>query len=94
MDLGSRSMVVSKESKGGAGEGVSQGGEIEEKGNRREFVKRRRWNAYSWKPRLIQRFSLERERCIWEGEILGYTGGFSPEQELYHPGEKWQFWAV
>ncbi|KAF1888535.1 hypothetical protein Lal_00011308 [Lupinus albus] len=48
----------------------------------------------SWKPRLIQRFSLERERCIWEGEILGYTGGFSPERELYHPGEKWQFWAV
>ncbi|KAF1870539.1 hypothetical protein Lal_00025666 [Lupinus albus] len=50
--------------------------------------------ARSWKPRLIQRFSLERERCIWEGEILGYTGGFSPERELYHPGEKWQFWAV
>ncbi|KAF1868064.1 hypothetical protein Lal_00034005 [Lupinus albus] len=48
----------------------------------------------SWKPRLIQRFSLERERCIWEGEILGYTRGFSPERELYHPGEKWQFWAV
>ncbi|KAF1881598.1 hypothetical protein Lal_00039814 [Lupinus albus] len=46
-----------------------------------------------WKPRLIQRFSLERERCIWEGEILGYTGGFSPERELYHPSEKWQFWA-
>ncbi|KAF1888991.1 hypothetical protein Lal_00039646 [Lupinus albus] len=41
-----------------------------------------------WKPRLIERFSLERERCIWEGEILGYTGGFSPERELYHPGEK------
>ncbi|KAF1876711.1 hypothetical protein Lal_00031523 [Lupinus albus] len=42
----------------------------------------------SWKPRLIQRFSLERERCIGEGEIVGYTGGFSPERELYHPSEK------
>ncbi|KAF1863071.1 hypothetical protein Lal_00018918 [Lupinus albus] len=36
----------------------------------------------SRKPRLIQRFSLERERCIWEGEILGYTGGFSPKREF------------
>ncbi|KAF1876719.1 hypothetical protein Lal_00031534 [Lupinus albus] len=42
----------------------------------------------SWKPRLIQRFSLERERCIGEGEIVGYSGGFSPERELYHPREK------
>ncbi|KAF1869626.1 hypothetical protein Lal_00017201 [Lupinus albus] len=30
-------------------------------------------------PRLSERFSLERERFTWEGEILGYTGGFSPE---------------
>ncbi|KAF1878047.1 hypothetical protein Lal_00041796 [Lupinus albus] len=40
------------------------------------------------------RFSPERERITWEGEILGYTGGFSPERELSRLGEKWQFWAV
>ncbi|KAF1859189.1 hypothetical protein Lal_00001020 [Lupinus albus] len=33
-------------------------------------------------PRLSERFSPERERVTWEGEILGYTGGFSPEREL------------
>ncbi|KAF1871057.1 hypothetical protein Lal_00020791 [Lupinus albus] len=38
-------------------------------------------------------FSLERERCIWEGEILGYTGGFSPERELSRLGEKMSFWG-
>ncbi|KAF1863144.1 hypothetical protein Lal_00045136 [Lupinus albus] len=32
--------------------------------------------------------SLERERITWEGEILGYTGGFSPERELSRLGEK------
>ncbi|KAF1888915.1 hypothetical protein Lal_00036674 [Lupinus albus] len=48
----------------------------------------------SWKPRLIERFSPERERITWEGEILDYTGGFSPERELSRLGEKWQFWAV
>ncbi|KAF1888360.1 hypothetical protein Lal_00036232 [Lupinus albus] len=48
----------------------------------------------SWKPRLSKRFSPERERITWEGEILGYTGGFSPERELSRLGEKWQFWAV
>ncbi|KAF1877191.1 hypothetical protein Lal_00015853 [Lupinus albus] len=41
-------------------------------------------------PRLSERFSLERERIIWEGEILGYTGRFSPERELPRLGEKWQ----
>ncbi|KAF1891346.1 hypothetical protein Lal_00016977 [Lupinus albus] len=52
-------------------------------------------NKYqSWKPRLIERFSPERERITWEGEILDYTGGFSPERELSRLGEKWQFWAV
>ncbi|KAF1866913.1 hypothetical protein Lal_00018299 [Lupinus albus] len=44
--------------------------------------------------RLSERFSPERERITWEGEILGYTGGFSPERELSRLGEKWQFWAV
>ncbi|KAF1884286.1 hypothetical protein Lal_00042938 [Lupinus albus] len=48
----------------------------------------------SWKPRLIERLSPERERITWEGEILDYTGGFSPERELSRLGEKWQFWAV
>ncbi|KAF1890832.1 hypothetical protein Lal_00037402 [Lupinus albus] len=48
----------------------------------------------SRKPRLIERFSPERERITWEGEILDYTGGFSPERELSRLGEKWQFWAV
>ncbi|KAF1891530.1 hypothetical protein Lal_00012422 [Lupinus albus] len=48
----------------------------------------------SWKPRLSERFSSERERITWEGEILGYTGGFSPERELSRLGEKWKFWAV
>ncbi|KAF1860163.1 hypothetical protein Lal_00033761 [Lupinus albus] len=38
--------------------------------------------------------SLERERFIWEGEILGYTGGFSPERELSRLGEKCHFGAV
>ncbi|KAF1866333.1 hypothetical protein Lal_00024340 [Lupinus albus] len=39
----------------------------------------------SWKPRLIERFSLERKRISWEGEIL---------DEDSRVGEKWQFWAV
>ncbi|KAF1883579.1 hypothetical protein Lal_00043265, partial [Lupinus albus] len=45
-------------------------------------------------PRLIERFSHERERITWEGEILDYTGGFSPKRELSRLCEKWQFWAV
>ncbi|KAF1888284.1 hypothetical protein Lal_00046695 [Lupinus albus] len=48
----------------------------------------------SWKPRLSERFSPERERITWEGEIVGYTGGFSLERELSRLGEKWQFWVV
>ncbi|KAF1888698.1 hypothetical protein Lal_00036739 [Lupinus albus] len=38
--------------------------------------------------RLSERFSPERERITWDGEILGYTGGFSPERELSRLGEK------
>ncbi|KAF1870608.1 hypothetical protein Lal_00025925 [Lupinus albus] len=48
----------------------------------------------SWKSCLSERFSPERERITWEGEILGYTGGFSPERELSRLGENWQFGAV
>ncbi|KAF1858864.1 hypothetical protein Lal_00032252 [Lupinus albus] len=44
--------------------------------------------------RLSERFSLERERITWEGEILGYTGRFSPERGLPRLGEKWQTGAV
>ncbi|KAF1892751.1 hypothetical protein Lal_00042644 [Lupinus albus] len=47
-----------------------------------------------WDPRLSRRFSLGRERFTWEGEILGYTREFSPEQELSRLGEKWHFGAV
>ncbi|KAF1896073.1 hypothetical protein Lal_00042335 [Lupinus albus] len=42
----------------------------------------------SWKSRLSERFSPERERITWDGEILGY------KRELSRLGEKWQFWAV
>ncbi|KAF1888435.1 hypothetical protein Lal_00011206 [Lupinus albus] len=42
----------------------------------------------SWKSLLSERFSPERERITWEGEILDYTGGFSPERELSRLGEK------
>ncbi|KAF1866254.1 hypothetical protein Lal_00024257 [Lupinus albus] len=35
-----------------------------------------------------------RERLTWEGEILDYTGGFSPERELSRLGEKWHFGTV
>ncbi|KAF1864389.1 hypothetical protein Lal_00022047 [Lupinus albus] len=45
-------------------------------------------NKDSWKSRLSERFSPERERITWEGEILDYTGGFSPERELSRLGEK------
>ncbi|KAF1894767.1 hypothetical protein Lal_00021061 [Lupinus albus] len=48
----------------------------------------------SWKSCLSERFSPERERITWESEILGYTGGFSPERELSRLSEKWQFGAV
>ncbi|KAF1891571.1 hypothetical protein Lal_00015171, partial [Lupinus albus] len=44
--------------------------------------------------RLSERFSPERERLTWEGEVLGYTGGFSPERRLSRLGEKWHFGAV
>ncbi|KAF1889008.1 hypothetical protein Lal_00042977, partial [Lupinus albus] len=40
----------------------------------------------SWKSRLSERFSPDRERITWEGEILGYTGGFLPERELSRLG--------
>ncbi|KAF1863090.1 hypothetical protein Lal_00041077 [Lupinus albus] len=48
----------------------------------------------SWKSRLSKRFSPERERITWEGEILGYIGRFSLERELPRRGEKWQSGAV
>ncbi|KAF1891465.1 hypothetical protein Lal_00039595 [Lupinus albus] len=48
----------------------------------------------SWKSRLSERFSPEGERITWEGEILGYTGRFSPEREFPRLGEKWQTGAV
>ncbi|KAF1886072.1 hypothetical protein Lal_00021353 [Lupinus albus] len=44
--------------------------------------------------RLSESFSPGRERLTWEGEILGYTGGFSPERELSRLGEKWHFGTV
>ncbi|KAF1891351.1 hypothetical protein Lal_00016983 [Lupinus albus] len=50
--------------------------------------------SLSWKSRLSERFSPERERITWEGEILGYTERFSPERELPRLGEKWQTGAV
>ncbi|KAF1888116.1 hypothetical protein Lal_00039156 [Lupinus albus] len=48
----------------------------------------------SWDPRLSERFSPGRERLTWEGEILHYTGEFSPERELSRLGEKWHFGTV
>ncbi|KAF1865917.1 hypothetical protein Lal_00033378 [Lupinus albus] len=45
-------------------------------------------------PRLSERSSLERERFNWEGEILGYTGGFSLEREMSCLGEKWHLGLV
>ncbi|KAF1881985.1 hypothetical protein Lal_00038629 [Lupinus albus] len=45
-------------------------------------------------PRLSERFSPERERFTWEGEILGYTGGFSLEREMSRLGEKWHLGLV
>ncbi|KAF1881772.1 hypothetical protein Lal_00014521 [Lupinus albus] len=42
----------------------------------------------SWDSRLSEGFSPGRERLTWEGEILGYTGRFSPERELTRLGEK------
>ncbi|KAF1878103.1 hypothetical protein Lal_00022763 [Lupinus albus] len=49
---------------------------------------------HSSDPRLGERFSFERERITWEGEILDYTRRFSPERELPRLGEKWQTGAV
>ncbi|KAF1891617.1 hypothetical protein Lal_00008045 [Lupinus albus] len=46
----------------------------------------------SWKSRLSERFSPERERIPWVGEILGYTGGFLSERELSHLDESCQFY--
>ncbi|KAF1860420.1 hypothetical protein Lal_00037762 [Lupinus albus] len=48
----------------------------------------------SWNPRLSERFSPGREKLTWEGEILGYTRGFSLERELSRLGEKWHFGTV
>ncbi|KAF1892969.1 hypothetical protein Lal_00043223 [Lupinus albus] len=45
-------------------------------------------------PRLSARFSPERERITWEGEILDYTGRFSPKREFPRLGEKWQTGVV
>ncbi|KAF1888512.1 hypothetical protein Lal_00011285 [Lupinus albus] len=50
--------------------------------------------SYGRDPRLSERFSLGRERLTWEGETLGYTRGFSLEQELSRLGEKWHFETV
>ncbi|KAF1871997.1 hypothetical protein Lal_00012216 [Lupinus albus] len=44
--------------------------------------------------RLSERFSPERERLTWDGEILEYTGRFSPERELSRLGEKYHFGSV
>ncbi|KAF1898724.1 hypothetical protein Lal_00028235 [Lupinus albus] len=44
--------------------------------------------------RLSERFSPGRGRLTWKAEILGYTGGFSPERGLSRLGEKWHFGAV
>ncbi|KAF1898757.1 hypothetical protein Lal_00000659 [Lupinus albus] len=38
--------------------------------------------------RLSEVFSPGRERLTWEGEIMGYTGGFSLERELARLSEK------
>ncbi|KAF1892515.1 hypothetical protein Lal_00010981 [Lupinus albus] len=35
----------------------------------------------------VMGFSPGRERLTWEGEILGYTGGFSPERGLVRLSE-------
>ncbi|KAF1882322.1 hypothetical protein Lal_00038968 [Lupinus albus] len=37
----------------------------------------------SWEPRLSEKVSPGRERLTREGEIPGYTEGFSPERELF-----------
>ncbi|KAF1873949.1 hypothetical protein Lal_00013914 [Lupinus albus] len=50
--------------------------------------------------RVLHGFFVQRDSRLSEkgspggGEILDYTGGFSPERELSRLGEKWQFWAV
>ncbi|KAF1863166.1 hypothetical protein Lal_00012476 [Lupinus albus] len=58
------------------------------------LAKRCGFSYQSWKFRLSERFSLERERINWEDEILGYTGEFSPERELSRLGENWKFGVV
>ncbi|KAF1866413.1 hypothetical protein Lal_00017796 [Lupinus albus] len=40
------------------------------------------YSYQSWDSRLSEGFSSGRERLTWEGEILGYTEGFSPERGL------------
>ncbi|KAF1858874.1 hypothetical protein Lal_00043009 [Lupinus albus] len=58
-----------------------------------EFVTSPWKNYQSWETRLSERFSLGRERFTWEGEILDYTRGFSPERELSRLRESCLAWA-
>ncbi|KAF1888549.1 hypothetical protein Lal_00011322 [Lupinus albus] len=43
--------------------------------------------------RLSEGFSPGRERLTWEGEILGYTEGFSAERGLAQLSESGLAWA-
>ncbi|KAF1884287.1 hypothetical protein Lal_00042939 [Lupinus albus] len=54
----------------------------------RDSPRRVKYWAILEDPRLSERFSPGRERLTWEGEILEYTGRFSPERELSRLGEK------
>ncbi|KAF1886010.1 hypothetical protein Lal_00021289 [Lupinus albus] len=56
-------------------------------------LKRESSSKQSWDSRLSERFFPGRERLTWEGEILGYTGRFSPEREWSRLGEKMMFWT-
>ncbi|KAF1877227.1 hypothetical protein Lal_00011998 [Lupinus albus] len=47
----------------------------------------------SWDSRLSEGLSPGRERLTWEGEILGYTEGFSLEREWSRLSESWLAWA-
>ncbi|KAF1873986.1 hypothetical protein Lal_00041426 [Lupinus albus] len=47
----------------------------------------------SWESHLSERFSPGRERLTWEGEIMGYTEGFSLERELFRLSESGLAWA-
>ncbi|KAF1881835.1 hypothetical protein Lal_00015300 [Lupinus albus] len=46
-----------------------------------------------WDSRLSEGFSPGRELLTWEGEILGYTEGFSLERGLARLSESWLAWA-